>query len=93
LGSLFLAIALIVCARWFFRSELSDAVADSLRRRHADGIDPVLVERVEEIAERMEEEIGQLRADVGELGERVEFTERLLAAVRDREGLQGANST
>jgi len=32
LGSLFLAVALIICARWFFRSDLSDAVAEALRR-------------------------------------------------------------
>jgi uncharacterized protein (DUF342 family) len=87
MGTLFLAVALIICARWFFRSEMSDAVAESLRGKHRVGVDPELVERIDELAERMEEELGQLRSDVLELGERVDFTERVLLEVRRREEL------
>jgi len=93
LGGLFLAVALIVCARWFFRSELSDAVAEALRRKHGVAVDPALVERVEELAERMEEELGGLRGEVVELSERLEFAERLLVDVRRREGLPEPHST
>jgi hypothetical protein len=89
-GSLFLAVAIIFCARWFFRSDLSDAVGEALRRKHGVALDPTLVERFELLAERMDDEMGELRNEVMELGERVEFAERLLTAVRQREGLPGA---
>lgn len=90
MGSLFLAVAIILCARWFFRSDLSDAVGEALRRKHGAGLDPTLVERLEELAERMDDEMGELRNEVMELGERVEFAERLLTSVRQHEGLPGA---
>jgi len=88
-GSLFLAVAIIFCARWFFRSDLSDAVGEALRRKHGVEVDPALAERFELLAERMDDEMGELRNEVMELGERVEFAERLLTAVRQREGLPG----
>jgi len=87
MGTLFLAVALVICARWFFRSEMSDAVAQSIRSKHRGEVDPELVERIEELAERMDEELGQLRAEVAELGERVDFTERVLLEVRRRDQL------
>lgn len=90
MGGLFLAVAIIVCARWFFRSDLSDAVGEALRRKHGVGLDPTLVERLEVLAERVDDEIGELRNEVMELGERVEFAERLLTAARQRDGLPGA---
>ena len=89
MGSLFMAVAIIFCARWFFRSDLSDAVGESLRRKHSGELDPTLVGRLEELADRMDEDMGELRNEVMELGERVEFAERLLTAVRQREGLPG----
>lgn len=87
MGTLFLAVALVICARWFFRSEMSDAVAQSIRSKHRGEVDPELVERIEELAERMDEELGQLRAEVTELGERVDFTERVLLEARRRDQL------
>ncbi len=90
MGSLFLAVAIIFCARWFFRSDLSDAVGEALRSKHGGGMDPALVERLEELADRMDVEMGELRNEVMELGERVEFAERLLTNVRQREGLPGS---
>jgi len=87
MGTLFLAVALVICARWFFRSEMSDAVAQSIRRKHGGGVDPDLIERIEELAERMDEDLGHLRAEVSELGERVDFTERVLLEVRRRDEL------
>ena len=82
-----MAVAIIVCARWCFRSDLSDTMAESVRAKHAGGIDPALAERLEELAERMDDEFRDLRNEVMELGERVEFAERLLTNVRQREGL------
>jgi hypothetical protein len=87
LGTLFLAVALIVCARWFFRSELSDAVAESLRRKHRGEIEPEMAEQIEELAERLDEELVQLRGEITELSERMDFTERVLVEVRQRQGL------
>ena len=84
---MFLAVALIICARWFFRSELSDAVTESVRRKNRGEIDPDLAERLEELIERFDEELAQLRGDIVELSERQEFTERVLIEVRQREGL------
>ena len=89
MGSLFMAVALIFCARWFFRSDVSDAVGEALRSKHGGGVDPALVERLEELADRMDVEMGDVRNEVMELGERVEFAERLLTNVRQREGLPG----
>ncbi len=80
-------MALIICARWFFRSELSDAVAESVRRKNRSEIDPDLAERLEELTERFGEELEQLRGEIVELSERQEFTERVLIEVRQREGL------
>ncbi len=80
-------MALIICARWFFRSELSDAVAESVRRKNRGEIDPDLAERLEELTERFDEELEQLRGEIVELNERQEFTERVLIEVRQREGL------
>ncbi len=82
-----MAVALIVCGRWFFRSELPEAVADSMRSKHGGRLDPAVMERVEELADRMEEELGELRADLTELGERMEFTERILTDARARRAL------
>ena len=91
MGSLFLAVAIIVCARWFFRSDLSDAVGEALRSKHAgEGLSPSQMERLEELAERFDVDMGELRNEVMELGERVEFAERLLTNVRQREGLPGS---
>ncbi len=80
-------MALIICARWFFRSELSDAVAESVRRKNRGEIDPDLAERLEELTERFGEELEQLRGEIVELNERQDFTERVLVEVRQREGL------
>ncbi len=82
-----MAVALIICARWFFRSELSDAVAESVRRKNRGEIDPDLAERLEELTERFGEELEQLRGEIVELNERQDFTERVLVEVRQREGL------
>ena len=86
MGTVILAVALIVCARWFFRSELSHAMDESLRENRRRVGDDELVDRIDELSERMEYEIGSLRAEVTEISERVDFAERLLAD-RGREQL------
>ena len=93
MGTLFLAVAIIVCARWFFQSELSTAVAEAMRAKHGGTADPLFLERFDELAERMEEELGELRGDVAELSERVDFTERVLLEVRGRSELPGGRES
>ena len=38
MGSVFLAIAIVVCARWFFRSDMSTAVAEALAHLKGKGL-------------------------------------------------------
>ncbi len=87
MGTILMAVALIVCGRWFFRSELPEAIADSMRSKHGGGLNPAVMERIDELADRMDEELGELRADLVELGERMEFTERILTDVRGSKAL------
>jgi len=58
-----------------------------MRRKNRGEIDPDLAERLEELIERFDEELAQMRGDIVELSERQEFTERVLIEVRQREGL------
>ena len=87
MGTLFLAIAIIVCARWFFQSELSTAVGEALRAKHGGSADPLWMERFDELADRVEEDIADLKNEVTDLSERLEFTERVLLEVKGRNGL------
>ncbi len=82
---MFFAIAVIIVAFWFFRSPLSAAMADAIRRRA--GV-PVGDPQAEQTLARVAEEMNELREHVTELAERVDFTERALAEVRRREALQ-----
>ena len=77
MSELFTAVAMIVVFYWFFRSPLCRAITDSIRRRHSvESGEEELTERLEEIAGRFTEEVRELRVDVGELAERLDFTER-----------------
>ena len=86
---LWLAVACVVVAYWFFRSPLSGAVADAIR--HGAGV-PLDHPRTNQELARVTEEMGSLRDDVSELAERLDFTERALAEVRRREALQHPRS-
>ena len=64
------------------KSEIGRALADRIRGDGPTGAtDPALVEEVE-----------RLRLELGELQERMDFAERMLAAKREGERLPGANS-
>lgn len=60
------------------KSEIGRAIADRIRGGTSGGTDPALVEEVE-----------RLRLEVGELHERMDFTERLLAAQREEPRIPG----
>ena len=76
-------VALVFVARWFFHSPIGDAIAEGIRLRRrrryglpGDGADEPRVAV-------LEEQVRLLTAQVGELGERLDFTERMLATQRN----------
>lgn len=77
-----LGAALLLGLRWLLRSPISEAVAEGirLRRRRRYGVpeDRTDPERVE----GLEEQVRLLSSQVAELGERLDFAERLLAEKR-----------
>ena len=82
-----LGLALVIIAYWFFRSPLAQAAAEAIR--HANGV-PAKSAGSDKALAQMTEELTSLQAQVVELSERVDFTERALADVRRREFLPRA---
>ncbi len=83
-GTIVGMVALVLVARWFFHSPIGEAIAEGIRLRRrrryglpGDGADEPRVAV-------LEEQVRLLTAQVGELGERLDFTERMLATQRDR---------
>jgi hypothetical protein len=76
-----LVLASAIGLRWVFRSPVGEALAQRIREGVRSGklrdsvSDPALAE--------MREQISQLQEQVGELAERLDFAERLLAAKRE----------
>lgn len=62
-------------------SPLGKAIAERIRGRVEPASDPAVYE-----------ELDRMRGELSELQERVDFTERLLAQSREREGLPGAGA-
>src|SRR6266851_4932136 len=76
-------VALVFVARWFFHSPIGEAIAEGIRLRRrrryglaGDGADEPRVAG-------LEEQVRLLTAQVSELGERLDFTERMLATQRN----------
>jgi hypothetical protein len=76
-------VALVFVARWFFHSPIGEAIAEGIRLRRrrryglaGDGADEPRVAA-------LEEQVRLLTEQVGELGERLDFTERMLATQRN----------
>jgi hypothetical protein len=80
-----ITIVLIVVAVLFFRSPIARAIADNMRGQRGGAADPTLGRQLE----ALREELHDVRADVTELAERLDFTERMLADVRRRDALPG----
>lgn len=92
MGGLFTAIALLIVAYWFFRSPVCGAMSDSIRSRGCGSLaDPESVERLEESVERLTDDVRALRADMVELAERVDFSERMLIGLRERQALPASH--
>ncbi|HYK83141.1 MAG TPA: hypothetical protein VEU55_08335 [Gemmatimonadales bacterium] len=71
-----------VALRWVLRSPVGEALAERIRfrTRARAGVAPLDPHHVA----ALEDQIGQLQAQVSELGERLDFAERLLAERRER---------
>lgn len=84
-GVIAVLVVLGLTARWFFRSPIAEALAEGirLRRRRRWGVSAE--GRVDEprVAE-LEEQVRGLATHVAELGERLDFTERMLVGGRER---------
>lgn len=87
---LFFVLGIVAIAYWFFRSPLCSAMSDSIRRSGmpwhegaAEGTE------LRQLVEELRTEMGELRAEVTELAERVDFAERVLIELRQRDVLPG----
>jgi hypothetical protein len=79
-------LAVAVGLRWIFRSPVGEALAERLR--HGRKERGALADSGHDRA-LLEERVAVLQEQVGELAERLEFTERLLAGQRDRPLMRG----
>lgn len=83
-GTIVGVLAVVLVARWFLHSPIGEAIAEGIRLRRrrryglpAEGAD-------ESRVAALEEQVRLLTAQVGELGERLDFTERMLATQAQR---------
>jgi len=83
-GVIAIGIMMVFTARWFFHSPIGEAIAEGIRlrrrRRYGLGADGAEDPRVA----ALEDQVRSLTAQVGELGERLDFTERMLATQAQR---------
>jgi len=79
-----IGVMVVFVARWFFNSPIGEAIAEGIRmrRRRRYGLPGEGAEDPRVAA--LEEQVRLLTAQVGELGERLDFTERMLATERGR---------
>jgi hypothetical protein len=79
-----IGVMVVLTARWFFHSPMGEAIAEGIRlrrrRRYGLGADGAEDPRVA----ALEDQVRLLTAQVDELGERLDFTERMLATQRER---------
>jgi len=82
-GTVVGVLAFVLVVRWFLHSPVGEAIAEGIRLRRrrrygltGDGTDEPKVAA-------LEEQVRLLTAQVGELGERLDFTERMLATQRN----------
>jgi hypothetical protein len=83
-GVIAFGIMVVLTARWFFHSPIGEAIAEGIRLlrppRYGLGADGAEDQRVA----ALEDQVRSLTAQVGELGERLDFTERMLATQAQR---------
>lgn len=84
IGGVVAMVVFALVARSFFRSPIGEAIAEGirLRRRRRHGVAGEGTD--EPRLQALEEQIRLLSAQVSELGERLDFTERVLVEHRER---------
>ncbi len=85
-GGLIVAVTIAFVARWFFHSPIAEAIAEGirLRRRRRWGTVGELTGESESHVAALEERVGVLSEQISELGERLDFAERMLAGRGER---------
>ncbi len=84
MGFMFIAMAIAACAVCWFRSPHGRRQMVARRRAPADDES---IRRLQESVDDLAHAVTGLRAEVYDLGERVDFTERALTAMRRREAI------
>lgn len=84
IGGIAAMVMFALIARWLFKSPIGEAIAEGIRsrRRRRHGLNGEGAD--ESRIQVLEEQIRQLSAHVSELGERLDFTERVLVEHRER---------
>ena len=85
IGALAGIVVFALVVRWFFHSPIGEALAEGirLRRRRRWGISGEAGGEEPRVA-ALEEQVRSLSTQLSEMGERLDFTERVLAGSRDR---------
>lgn len=85
IGGVATMILFAVVARWFFHSPIAESIAEGIRmrRRRRWGITGESGGDEPRVA-ALEEQVRFLSTQLSELGERLDFTERVLAGSRER---------
>jgi hypothetical protein len=76
-------IAVSLGVRWLFRSPVGEALAQRIREGRRQGGRGAI--ESSQAQAQLEERVNQLQDQVGELAERLDFAERLLAERRERQ--------
>jgi hypothetical protein len=87
IGAVVALVAFVVLARWFFHSPIGEAIAEGIRlrrrRRYGLGADGEGADAPRVAA--LEDQLRLLTTQVSELGERLDFAERLLVEKRGQQ--------
>jgi len=87
IGVVVTLVAVVVLARWFFHSPIGEAIAEGIRlrrrRRYGLGADGEAADAPRVAA--LEDQLRLLTTQVSELGERLDFAERLLVEKRGQQ--------
>lgn len=85
-SGLLVAVTVVLVARWFFRSPIAEAIAEGirLRRKRRYGSAGEVTGASDAHVAELEERVGVLSEQISELGERLDFAERVLAGRGER---------
>ncbi len=86
IGGVMAVVTIVLVARWFFKSPIAEAVAEGirLRRRRRYGTAGEITGASEHQLAALEDRMGVLSEQISELGERLDFAERMLAGRGER---------